>query len=183
MRRNLLLIASMLFALSVCAAAQSLGDVARQQRNTPKPKAARVVTNDDLKSDKSDSTEATVSQSEPTDKAADKSADGAKPDAKEPDSAEDRKKAAKEWSDKVEEQKKAVASLQREIDLGEREWKLRASAYYSDAGARLRDEGKWAADERSHQQEMDKLKKDLDAAQKKLADTQEQARKAGAKTE
>ena len=59
------------------------------------------------------------------------------------------------------------------------EARLRAAAYYGDAGTMLRDQAKYAEDTRKSQAEIDGKKQALDAAQQKLSDLQEQARKAG----
>ena len=85
--------------------------------------------------------------------------------------------------DKVEAQKQEIARLQREFDIAQREAKLRAATYYGDAGAQLRDSQKFGEEMRKTQEEMDTKKQAIDAAQQKLNDLQEEARKAGAKTE
>ena len=69
--------------------------------------------------------------------------------------------------------------MQRELDIAQREAKLRAAALYGDAGTMLRDQAKFAEDSRKEQDEINTKKQALDAAQQKLADLQEQARKAG----
>ena len=61
----------------------------------------------------------------------------------------------------------------------ERESRLRAAAYYADAGVMLRDQAKFAEDSRKSQDEINGKKQALEAAQQKLGDMQEQARKAG----
>jgi hypothetical protein len=63
--------------------------------------------------------------------------------------------------------------------VAQREARLHAAAFYADAGTMLRDQGKFAEDTRKEQAEIDGKKQSLDAAQQKLADLQEQARKAG----
>jgi hypothetical protein len=93
--------------------------------------------------------------------------------------ADEQKKSADAWKKKVEEQKKEVALLQRELEVSEREARLRAAAYYADAGVQLRDQEKFASDSRKQQTEIDTKKQSLADAQKKLEDMQEQARKAG----
>jgi hypothetical protein len=61
----------------------------------------------------------------------------------------------------------------------QREQKLRAAAYYGDAGTMLRDSAKYTEESKKQQDEIDAKKQALDAAQQKLADLEEQARKAG----
>ncbi len=58
-----------------------------------------------------------------------------------------------------------------------------AAAYYGDAGTMLRDQAKFAEDTRKEQDEINTKKQALDAAQQKLEDLQEQARKAGLPSE
>jgi hypothetical protein len=69
--------------------------------------------------------------------------------------------------------------LQRELDVSEREGRLRAAAYYADAGVMLRDQSKFAEDSRKNQEEIDSKKHELETAKQKLDDMEEQARKAG----
>ena len=76
-------------------------------------------------------------------------------------------------------QKREILQLQRELDVAEREAKLRAAAFYADAGVRLRDSAKFDEDTRKEQAEIDSKKQALEAANQKLADLQETARKAG----
>src|SRR6478735_1802985 len=87
------------------------------------------------------------------------------------------------FKDKLEAQKQEIARLQRELDISQREAKLRAATFYGDAGTQLRDQAKFAEDMRKQQEEMDSKKQALDAAQQKLADLQEEARKSGVKSE
>jgi hypothetical protein len=151
------------------AGAQSLGDLARQQRQAKRPSAAKVYTNDEIPSVAAPSAEATV--------AADKSdkKDG-KTEAK--PSAEDKGKAAAGMQAQADALKKEIAQLEREYTVSEREYKLRAATYYADAGNSLRDPKKWAESERQYQAEMSDKRKAIDTAKQKLTDLQEQARKA-----
>ena len=73
--------------------------------------------------------------------------------------------------------------MQRELDIAERESRLRAAAYYGDAGTMLRDQAKFADDTRKEQDEINTKKQSLGAAQKKLEDLQELARKSGMPSE
>ena len=51
------------------------------------------------------------------------------------------------------------------------------AAFYGDAGTQLRDQGKFAEENRKQQEDVDSKKQKLDAAQQKLADLEEQSRK------
>ena len=57
--------------------------------------------------------------------------------------------------------------------------RLRAAAFYADAGNQLRDEKKWAEDQRKYQSDMEGKQKELEEAKQKLVDLQEEGRKAG----
>lgn len=95
------------------------------------------------------------------------------------ESVEDRQKVHADWQAKISEAKQAVDLAQRELDVVQREYKLRAAAVYADVGYRLRNSAQWDKEDRDFKQQIEAKQKALDAARKKLADTQEQARKAG----
>ena len=174
MKRTLSLLAAafvVAFTIVTCAGAQeSLGELARQQRQSKRPSSARVITNDDIaiaaapapdaaaeaKSDKSDKTDAAAAPSE-----------------------DDKTKLAASFKAKANEQKKNIAQLERELDVAQREYRLKVAVYYADVGNNLRDSKKWAEDDRKQRAELDDRQKALAAAKQKLADIQEQARKAG----
>lgn len=161
--------------------AQSLADVARQQPAKPKAKAAKVYTNDDIPSvsikdePKADAADATLKSGE--DKSESEAKEQKKADAATPE--EIKKKLQQEWKDKVAAQKKTIADLEHEIGLLEREYKLRAAVFYADAGNRLRDDKKWADEDRRYQEDVKKKRTELQEAQAKLETMRDQARKAG----
>jgi hypothetical protein len=170
----------LMFAMGAWAQ-QSLGDVARQARTQQKSSA--IVRFDD------DSLPHRVSitdDTKPTDDAKDDSKKEAGDNGKTPDGKDQDKKdvknektKAQEWTAKVDDEKKEIVTLQRELDILQREQRLRAASFYADAGTRLRDSGKFAEDSRQEQDQIDGKKQALDAAQQKLSDIQEQSRKAG----
>jgi hypothetical protein len=171
MKKYLPIFVLMLFAAG--AWAQSLGEVARQNRM--KKKASASVRLDDDNMPRNLLANAEPETAKDADKqAADKDKDKDK-DKKAADSAQKHDKLA----DQLKAQKDEIARLQRELDIVQREQRLRAAAYYADAGTQLRDQAKFAEDSRKEQSEIDGKKQALDAAQQKLADLQEQARKAG----
>jgi len=94
-------------------------------------------------------------------------------------SEDEKKKKADAYKKDLEAAQKAVADLQRESSLSEREWKLQQAAYYGDAGTRLRDEKKFADSQANHQKDINKLNQSIQDAQKKLDAIKEQARKDG----
>lgn len=97
-------------------------------------------------------------------------------------SPEDRDKAYSEWQNKIGEQKHQVELLERELDVLQREYKMRAAAVYADVGYRLRNSAQWDKQDKDYKAQIDAKQKDLDAARKTLADLQDQARKAGVPT-
>lgn len=168
------------------AVAQSLGDVAREQRKkkADKPVPTKVYTDDDIPSEnrlKQNVAEAPAPKpsASPDDKNPDAKAAGDKKPA--PGSVEEYKEKAAEWKKKIDAQKKVVEGLQQQLDGLQQQYRLRASAYYSDAGLRLRDGGsKWSDDEQSFRKTIDEKQKEVDAAKQKLSDIQDEAHRAGA---
>ena len=156
-------------ATAVAVAQQSLGDAARKARAEKKAPAAVVIEGEGTPQFDSQPSEATS----PEAKAADKS-------QVKKSAAELEKQKTDDWNAKIAAQKKEIALLQRELDVVQREQRLRAAAFYADAGVQLRDQAKYAEDSRKEQEQIDTKKKALDQAQQKLEDLQEQARKAGA---
>lgn len=157
--------------------AQSLGEAARQLRKDKHPQAKRVITNEDIRS-------APTSSAAESPKTAESPADQEDKDKeKEKPAAERAAQLNSEWQGKVNDQKKVIAQLERELDVATREYKLRAAAYYADAGNALRDPKIWAEQDRKYQAEIADKQKQLADARQKLADLQEGARKAGAKVE
>ena len=76
-------------------------------------------------------------------------------------------------------QKSKVDLLNRELDVEQREYQLRAAAMYADAGNRLRNSGNWDKEDADYKQKIAEKKKAADAAKQQLDDMQEDARKAG----
>ena len=67
----------------------------------------------------------------------------------------------------------------KELDLLQREYRLRAAAFYGDAGVRLRNSTEWDKENAQYQQQIADKQKEVEAAKQKIDDLQEQARKAG----
>lgn len=180
MRRILTLLAVALVAaftiVSSARAQESLGELARQQRQSKRPNSVRVITNDDI------AMAAAPAPAAPAEAKGDKS-DKDKSDAAASLSADDKTKLAATFKAKVDEQKKNIAQLERELDVAQREYRLKVAVYYADVGNNLRDGKKWAEEDRKQRAELDDKQKALAAAKQKLADVQEEARKAGAPAE
>ena len=183
MKRTLSLLAVALVAtftiVSSAGAQQSLGELARQQRQSKRPSTARVITNDDI---------AMAAAPAPAAAAPDAAAEAkgdksGKSDAAAAPGADDKPKLAASFKAKADEQKKNIAQLERELDVAQREYRVKVAVYYADVGNNLRDGKKWAEEDRKQRAELDDKQKELGAAKQKLADIQEAARSAGVKAE
>ncbi len=179
------------------AAGQSLGDVARANRKTkPHDPNVRQFDNDNLpktdhlsvvgpeaapetnatteantaagtSSQSASATTASANATTPQTAAADKSA---KQQADDPNQV---------WKKKIDAQKKKIDDLARDLDLTQREYRLKAVAMYADAGNRLRNAAQWAKEDRDYKQQIDEKQKKLDSAKQELDNMMEDARKAG----
>jgi hypothetical protein len=163
----------------------SLGDYAKQVRKAPEAKSKpKVFDNDNLPREEHLSV---------VGKAAEPAENAPAPRAEEPQGAatpaagsssapmDDATKQAalKQWADKFESQKKQIDLLQRELDVVQREYQIRAAAMYGDAGNRLRNSTDWDKQDAQYKQQIADKQKALDDAKQKLDDMQEDARKAG----
>jgi hypothetical protein len=191
------ILAGMLVTLSG-AQSQSLGDYARgvrknKDRDKRQP-VARQFDNDNLpKNDKlsivgnaqaspTEEAKESAPESNLTKAAAqtDKSAQTGKGAETTPkDETAEREKAYKEWQQKIADQRKQIDLLAREMDVLQREYRLRAAAFYADAGNRLRNQGDWDKEDAAYKQKISEKQKAVDTAKQHLEDLQEQARKAG----
>lgn len=200
MKRTFYLCSAVVILLVGVAAAQSVADAARQTRkqNANKP-AAKVFTNDDLPTNApisvtgqtpandEDSAKpgdggdaATADNADKTDAAkADAGKDKPKTDEEKKTFAEKRDAAIQQWKQRFAAQKEQISLLEREIDVMQREYRLRAAAYYADAGNALRNQAPWAQQERDYREKLDLKLKKLDEAKQKLEDMQDQARREG----
>ncbi len=163
-------------ASTLAAAQEPLGDVARKERAKQKPQAAKVITNEDLPS---------VSPEEAGASAEVPETDETKPGKKGeegqegPASAQEKIKEMEQWKSRIAAQDAKVQLLDQQVTQLERDYKLRMSAFYSDLGLRLRDEAKWAEEEKKYHEEIAAKQKERDAERTKLDDLKEAARKAG----
>jgi hypothetical protein len=183
----------------------SLGDYARQVRKTPASGKPKVFDNDNMpREDKL----SVVGQAPSDAPAADTSADAkaadtssAAPAAGDAKAQTDNKTATpapatgsdkaavedpavkqaawKQWGEKIAGQKDQIDLLTRELTVLQKEYQLRAAAMYADAGSRLRNSGDWDKQDAQYKQQIADKQKALDDANQKLADLQEEARKAG----
>ncbi len=99
-------------------------------------------------------------------------------DAKKDDAA-DAQKVNDQWKQKIADQQGKIDLLSRELDVTQREYRLRAAAFYADAGNRLRGSATWDKEDAQYKQQIAQKQKAVDDAKKALDDLKEQARKAG----
>jgi hypothetical protein len=83
------------------------------------------------------------------------------------------------FKDRIHEQRKKVEALSKDLDLTQREYRLRAVAMYSDAGNRLRNSAQWDKDDAQYKKDIADKQRALDSAKQDLKDMEEQARKSG----
>jgi hypothetical protein len=186
---------------SATSSGTSLGDYARQiRKNSPSSGKPKVFDNDNLPTqDKlsivgpaasGDETAAAKTEDSansgtgenkpPTEnkvpgdvKPADQQSGGA------PQDQAEKEAAAKQWQDKIASQKDSIDLLSRELDVQQREYQLRAAAFYADAGNRLRNQAAWDQEDAKYKEQIADKQKALEDAKQKLDDLQEGARKAG----
>jgi hypothetical protein len=154
---------ALIFFLTCASYGQSLGDVAREQRQkqqTKDPKAAaKLVTNDEIP----ESPDASANSSD--------DADGA-PESSTPAASSAGRKTAEQWKAEIEVRKARIAALQSHVD------KLNDSVHFVEAN-RYYNGVQYNQYQLRKQQEVQRLQKQLDTEKKALADAQESARKAG----
>ena len=184
MKSLIRLLVALAFIFSACGLiAQSLGDVARQNRNAPRPRAKKVVTNDDIPS---------VDTMRASEEKPGESAENAGPKAANAESAkagddiakrdQDRKKQNDELSDKLARQQEKVQLMEREMKVQQQEFQQKQLQHNSDVNARVNPNAQWAEEESRNRQELDSKQQALNAEREKLSGLQEDARRAGVKT-
>jgi len=181
--------------LAAVAGAQSepLGDYARSIRKEGKGEVGKKYDNDNLPvndkisvvgnardsagpEDANPGSPADGSSAKPEDSTATVTPDAqAQDNAKKADNADALK--PDQWKQKFAEQKSKVNLLTRELDVAQREYRLRAAAFYADAGARLRNQGSWDKEDAQYKQQLAQKQKAVDDAKKALDDMKEQRRK------
>jgi hypothetical protein len=177
-----------LLLLGTAAFGQSLGEVARSARKGKTHQSAANHQYDDDNLPKNDhlsvvgpAPAANANGSNPTGEVSPQGQAAAQAtataDKKAP--AEERQRAAEEWKNKIDDKKQKVASLSHELELTQREYRLRAVAMYSDAGNRLRNSATWDKEDADFKKQLDEKQKAVDAAKQDLDNLTEQARKAG----
>jgi hypothetical protein len=188
MKRFCLVFAAVLVAATLaCAQGEvSLGDAARKARQNQGQASpnAKVYDNDNLPKSGNLSTTtgdyagiATSAGSARSSSAT--GATGTAAAGKEGGSDADKKKQEDEFRQKVGEVKKNIDQLSRELDVMQREQRLRAAAYYGDAGTKLRGANQYAEDDKKYQETLQAKQTELDAAKAALEQLRDDIRKAG----
>ncbi len=181
MKRIFFVLAALaLLAISV-QAQTTIADIARQERakKLPRNPNTRVYTNESLNlKPVSDTTVSDAKIASNSDAKAAAGSDVKAGDAKDAAKQDDGKKL-EEIRSQIAQQKQEITQIQREIDVAEREAKLRAAQYYGDAGAKLRDEKNYLEADRKAKADVAAKQQSLAQAQQKLAQLEEAARRAG----
>jgi hypothetical protein len=169
----------------------SLGSYARAVRKDKKTPAAKKFDNDNLpREDKlsvvgqTPDSDSTASAAAGQDAASDDSKSTRQKAAKGPaiqpgESQEQRQQVYDQWKDKISEQQNQIDLLTRELDVTQREYRLREAAMYGDVGDRLRNQAQWDKDDAEYKQKLAEKQQALDDAKQKMSDIQEDARKSG----
>lgn len=159
---KIVVVAGVVLSVVAVSYGQSLGDVARQQRQKQQAKDAhatrKVVTNEDIPEQAESASSTTVT----TDDHQNAPAAPASNDTH----------AGEQWKAKIEEQRSSVASLQSQID------KLNSSIHFA-GGNCVANCVQYNERQVQKQEEVQRMQKQLDEEKKRLEDLQESARKAG----
>ncbi|MGB9197311.1 MAG: hypothetical protein WCB53_10365 [Terriglobales bacterium] len=157
---------------------QSLGDAARvaRQKKAQMEPATRQYDNDNLPTNETLSVVGPEPATATDQKAAEQQSAAASAAA-----AEKSQQNAQEMQSKLDAQKAKIDQLSHELDLDQREYRMRAAVFYSDAGNRLREATQWDKDDARYKAEIETKQKALDDAKAQMVTLQEDARKAGVK--
>jgi hypothetical protein len=180
-----MVIASLLLLGIGGAAAQSLGDYARAAR---KDKAEPSSTshhydNDNLPTNQPLSVVGPppAAEADAVPEAGDaksKSSDKAAP-VNPAAAAAERQKTEEEWKKKIDSQQAKIDSLNHDLDLQQREYRLRVATQYDSQGNRIQTAGQWGKEDAQYRSDAEAKQKALEAARQELNDLQDQAHKAG----
>jgi hypothetical protein len=162
---------------------ESLADVARKARDNKRNTSSaseKVFTNDNLSLKSASGSQAEAKSDGSDDKAASQDkAEGSDESKAEGTDESGREKMIADWKARIDKEKNDIELLKRELDVAERENRLRAATFYADAGNRLRDEKKYAEDDRKYKAEIESKKQKIADEEKKLEQMRDDARRAG----
>jgi hypothetical protein len=170
-------IGALLLLCSTSLVAQSLGDYARQAR---KDKAQTATAEHHYDNDNLP----TGTQLSIVGPAAATTGNGAAAAPAGLTPQEQAAKATKQQADadlqmKIQDLKQKLDDLTHQFDLDQREYRLRAAAFYADAGVRLRNSAQWDKEDAAYKADMEAKQKAIDDTKQRLEGLQEQARKSG----
>jgi len=162
----------------------SLGKYARAVRKDKKPVvAAKRFDNDNLPKDDKLSVVGTASPNPSDMPTAGESQTAAAPTPSAQvtpgQSQEERQRVYNEWQQRINDQQARIELLSRELDVAQREYRLRAASFYADAGERMRNQAGWDKEDADYKSKLADQQKALDEAKEKLSSLQEEARKSG----
>lgn len=166
----------------------SLGSYARALKKEKKQDSTKKFDNDNLPREDKLSVVGTAQNSDAAPEqsaSANASADGkgaVNPSVTPGESQEQRQQVYDQWKQKLSTQQDQVDLLSRELDVEQREYKLKAASFYGDAGERLRNQIAWDKEDAAYKQKIAEKQKALDEAKQKMSDMQEDARKSGVPT-
>lgn len=175
--QKLLRMTLLLLAACGMAASQTIADKAREYRQAKRTPSAnnRVFTNENLRS--------AAVEPAGADKAAvsDDKKEGAPGDdaANEAKASQDKAAAIAAMKTQIEKTATEITQLKRELDIMQRENRLRAAAYYGDAGTKLRDSAAAAEFDRKYQADLAAKQAAIAAAETQLERLKTEARRAG----
>lgn len=174
MKHTQLMALGTLLLLGVSGApAQSVADAAKAARKnkTETAPASRHFDNDNLP------TTDGLSVVGPA-PAADAKATNDVKDSSDSSATADKQKAADQLQEKLAKQKAKVDGLNHDVDLDQRELRLRAAAMYADPTIRTRNLN-WDKEDAQYRSDLEAKQKALDDARQQLDEMQDQAHKAG----
>ena len=164
----------------------SLGNYARAQKKDKTQQATKKFDNDNLP--REDKLSVVGNGSDSADSANPASDHQATPNKNSPpavtpgESPEQRQQVYDQWKERIATQQSEIDMLSRELDVQQREYKLRAAEFYGDAGERLRNQASWDKEEADYKETIAGKQKVLDDAKQRLSDMQEDARRSGVPT-
>ncbi len=157
----------------------SLGDYARTVRKDKKPVSARRYDNDTLPRTEKLSIVGNATDASGQTASTDQSASQSSGAASKTEKDEKKTKSGEEWKSDLTAAQKKVDDANRELDLLQREYRLRAAVMYADAGNRMRNQASWDKEDADFKDKIAQKQKDAAEAKQQLEDLQEKARKAG----
>ena len=200
----IIVLAASVMPLAAQSDNQPLGDYARTVRKTKGRSASKanpkVYDNDNLpdgtvsvvgssapeassgaKNEAQDPEQSKDSSAKSEGKAADKSeGKSTEPKIQPGQSAEERQKALDASKTKLDDQKERIAAISHELDLLQREYRLKSAEFYANTANRVQHPNGFADDDAKYKQQIADKQKELDDAKAKLDELQETARKSGA---